>query len=38
VALTPTFDWYQYWINNPAIGPYTERILAAGLAVTFQLY
>jgi hypothetical protein len=38
VALTPTFDWYQYWITNGAIGPYTQRILAVGLGVTFQLY
>jgi hypothetical protein len=38
VALTPTFDWYQYWINNAVIGSYTERILAVGLGVTFQLY
>jgi opacity protein-like surface antigen len=38
VALTPTFDWYQYWIDNGMIGSYTERILSFGLAVTFQTH
>ena len=38
VAITPTADWYQYWIDNNAVGAYTERILSFGLAVTFQTH
>jgi hypothetical protein len=38
VAITPTFDWYQYWIDNNQIGGYTERILSFGLAVSFQTH
>ena len=37
-AMTPTFDWYQYWIDNGYIGSYTERILSFGLALTFQTH
>ena len=38
VALTPTADWYQYWIDNNVVGGYTERILSFGLAVSFQTH
>jgi hypothetical protein len=38
ISITPTADWYQYWIDNNAIGDYTERILSFGLAVTFQTH
>ena len=38
VAITPTADWYQYWIDNNAVGAYTERILSLGLAVTFKTH
>jgi hypothetical protein len=38
VSITPTADWYQYWINNNVIGNYSERILSFGLAITFQTH